>query len=346
MGDQLSTREEAILLGLLTDFIETREPVASKRLAATCPEGLSSATVRNILSRLEDAGYLAQPHASAGRVPTHRAYRYFIRRALGQADTDGDPDWDEVERLVADGSLNALVREASNTLARGGHSLGFAVTPPLREVRLRSCDLVPMSAGRVLWVVVSQAGQVLQCVLSAPEAYTPEELRWFSNYLSGTYGGWSFAEIRRHLQAQVVGERAECRREVRQALELVAPYFMEAPSQRELSWGGMEWLLEVPWLAGDISTIRGLIDSLQRKSQLLDLLDALAAEGPGLRVVLGDDWPDASSRGLAMVTAPFGGGGAGCGLVGIIGPVALRYDTTIPLVRRVARLATLASERL
>ncbi len=346
MGDQLRAREEAILLGLLMNFLETREPVASKRLAAQCSEGLSPATVRNILAGLEEKGYLIQPHPSAGRVPTDRAYRYLAEHVAMEAEGEEDPDWSEVETLAADGSLNALARAASNALAQRVHCFAFAVTPAARELRLRSCELVPLSAGRVLWVVVSQAGQVLEAVLRSPEAYSHEELRWFSNYLSETYAGWSLGEIRNHLQGQVEGERAECRREIRQALALVAPYLLAVPGERELFWDGASWLLDAPGAEGDLGTVRALLESLQRKSQLLDLLDALGREKPGLRVVLGADWPDPASRGLAMVAAPFGGDAAGYGLLGVIGPVALRYDTTIPLVRRVARLASLASTRL
>lgn len=346
MGDQLSAREEAILLGLVMSYLDTREPVASRLLASMNAKGLSAATVRSILSRLEEMGYLAQPHPSSGRVPTDQAFRHFAERVLNETEAEGDPDWAEVDRLVADGSLNSLARSASNTLARRVHSLGFAVTPPARAIRLRSCELVPLSSDRVLWVVISQAGQVLEAALHTPEVYTQEELRWFSNYLTMTYAGWSFSEIRQSLQAQVEGERAECGREVRQALQLVAPFFMASGPEREIFWDGAAWLLETPGVEANISAVRSLLESLQKKSQLLDLLDALVRERPGLRVVLGDDWPDPASRGLAMVAAPFGGEDQGRGLLGIIGPTALRYDTTIPLVRRVARLATLASARL
>jgi transcriptional regulator of heat shock response len=120
--------------------------------------------------------------------------------------------------------------------------------------------------------------------------------------------------------------------------------------ERELFWDGAAWLLEAPELAENLVAVRSLLESLQRKSQLLNLLDGLTREpgrnGSGLRVVMGDDWPDPAARGLAMVVAPFGTDSAGAGVLGIVGSQSLRYDTTIPLVRRVARLATLASARL
>jgi heat-inducible transcriptional repressor len=346
MAEHLSAREESVLLGLVMTYLETREPVASRVLASGCARGLSPATVRALLVRLEEAGYLFQPHTSAGRVPTEHAYRYFVGRVLSQSHPEGDPDWAEVELLSGDGSLNGVARRVSNTLAQRMHTLGFAVTPAASEVCLKSCELVSISSDRVLWVVVSTAGQVLESVLKTEEPYTHDELRWFSNYLSETYAGWSFSEMRRHLRAQVGQEAVECRREARQALRLVAPFFLEEAPERELFWDGASWLLEAPELAENLRAVRSLLESLQRKSQLLDLLDALARDSRGLQVVLGEDWPDPASKGLAMVVAPFGAESVGYGAVGIIGPQALRYDTTIPLVRRVARIATLASEKL
>jgi heat-inducible transcriptional repressor len=346
MGDRLSAREESILLGLLMTYLETREPVASRTLASGCAQGLSPATVRAILSRLEEAGYLHQPHTSAGRLPTEQAYRHFAQRVLSQSEADADPGWAEIEEVSVDGSLNGVARRVSNALAQMVHSVGFAVTPSEAAVRLRSCELVSIRPDRVLWVVVSTAGQVLESVLRTSEPYTHEELRWFSNYLSETYSGWSFSEMRHHLKAQVGLQEAECRREVRQALQLVAPFFLEAAPGRELFWDGASWLFETPELTENLRAVRTLLESLQRKSQLLDLLEALGQDRRGLRVVLGGDWPDPAARGLAMVAAPFGAEDLGYGVVGIIGPEALRYDKTIPLVRRAARLATLASAKL
>jgi heat-inducible transcriptional repressor len=347
MGERLSPREETILLGLIQQYIQSREPVASKALAEQNPEKLSPATVRNILTRLERLGFLSQPHTSAGRVPTDEAYRYLAERILeGTSSAQEEPDRSEVDRLMEDGSLNAVASHISNALAQSVHSLGFAVTPPLGEIRLRTCELVPIGADRVLWVVVSQAGQVHQKVLHTPEPYAPEELRWFSAYLSDIYGGWSFSEIRRSLRLQVEGERWECGRQIGQALRLVAPYFLDYQDQRELFWDGAGWLLQAPELKANLDSVRSLLESLRQKSSLLEMLDALAREKEPMRVVIGDDWPDPAVRNLAMVTAVFGGQASGYGVVGIIGPKALSYDSAIPMVRQAARLATLASTRL
>lgn len=346
MAVALSAREEAILLGLLDNFIKTREPVPSKLLSEQNPEGLSSATVRAILNHLEDLGYLHQPHASAGRVPTDEAYRYLARWVQQVQSAEVEPDWSELERLTREGSLDGVAREICNSLSRSVHGLGIAVTPSLEEIRLRSCELVAVGPERILLVVVSQAGQVHQTVLHSPERYTPEQLRWFSGYLGDTYAGWSFTEIRENLRAQVEGESAACSEGVARAFRLVAPYFMAYPARRELFWDGAAWLLQSPELRRNLDGVRILLESLEQKFRLLDLLDALARNGEPLQVVLGDDWPDPGVQELALVAAPYGGEGSGYGVVGVIGPKSLSYREAIWSVRRAARLATLASTRL
>ncbi len=346
MGEVLTPREEAILLGLLEEYRRSGEPVSSRALADRSLEPVSPATVRNILGRLESFGYLFQPHASSGRIPTDEAYRYFAEHVRRRLADGGEPDPSEVERLASDGSLNAVAKELSNSLARTMRSLGFAVTPPLEEVRLRSCELVYLGADRVLCVVVSMAGQVHQQALRSPEAYTPEQLRWFSAYLNETYGGKTFHEIREHLRVQVEGEHALCSLRMDQALRLVAPYFNRAGGGRELFWDGASWLLYASELRNSLDGVRSLLESLQQKSRLLGLLETLVKESDPLRIVLGEDWPDPSVQDLAMVAAAYGGSESGYGIVGVIGPKSLPYDEAIPVVRHAARLATLASGRL
>ncbi len=346
MEDKLSPREERILLGLLMHYIQTREPVGSKTLAARSPEKVSSATVRNILSRLEDGGFLTQPHPNAGRVPTDHAYRYLIRRILSESSGDPPLNPAEVDRLVSDGSLNAVARDICGVLARSMRTLGFAVTPPVETMRMRNCELVAIGEGRVLCLVISQAGQMHEKVLWTGETYTPEQLRWFSNYLNERYAGCTFPEIRRRLGAQIEIERARYNHRVLDALELVSQYFQDAPSDRELFWDGATWLLDSASLEDNLEGVRGLLDSLERKSRLLGILDGLIEGEASLKVVLGSDWPDPQVRDLAMVAAPFGSADTGFGILGIIGPKPLRYDAAISTVRQTARMATLAGSRL
>ena len=199
MAEALNAREEKILFGLITRFLGTQEPVGSRVLAQQIPDGLSPATVRHIMAGLEEKGYLSQPHTSAGRVPTDQAYRHFAFQLMLRAVESVTPDQEGVEQLLTEGSLSGVARGLSSALAREVHTLGFAVTPSLGGVRLRACELVRLTEDRILCVVVSQSGRIHEKVLRAPEPYTPEQLRWFSNHLDETFAGCTFAEIRRRL---------------------------------------------------------------------------------------------------------------------------------------------------
>lgn len=346
MGERLSEREEAILFGLLATYIKTHEPVGSRTLADEVPERLSPATIRNILARLETMGYLSQPHASAGRVPTDLSYRYLARRIVAHLQGEDEPAPDAVEALVRGGSLNAVARHLTTLLADSAHTVGFAVTPPLEVVKLRCCDLVSMGDSRVLCVVVSEVGQVHEKVLWPDRMYDPEQLRWFSNYLNETYAGLSFWEIRRRLRAAVEDESTRCHHRVMEAVRLVSPYFLAEGPPRDLFWEGATWLVEGLQSGEDLAGARRLLESLEKKTRLLDFLEDLLGDGRPVQVVIGDDWPDPEVHTLAMVAAPFGDEAKGLGCVGVIGPKPLSYERVIPTVRRAARLATLASSKL
>lgn len=372
MPEVLTVREETVLLSLLMRFVETCEPVGSRVLAEENPEGLSSASIRATLGRLEEKGYLSHPHTSAGRVPTDDAYRFFAGKAaeLPAPPLDGEPV--QIERMASEGSLNGVVRSASEILSRSTRVLGFAATPPLDDLRLRECELVGLSRDRVLLVVVSQGGQVHECTLHTPRPCDHDALRLFSNLLNDSFRGLTFSEIRQRLRRELASQgcallegitaalrhsgegeiqasAAEGSRDAgpaAEALRLVAPYFLGEPGGRLLFYEGVDRLVTAPALRGDPDALGALLESLQTRGRLLELLDAFAREGVVLRVVLGDQWPDAGTRGLSMVLAPFEAGPEGRGLVGVIGPKPMRYDRTVPIVRSVARCVALAGARL
>jgi len=345
--ERLGAREERILLDLVATYIRGRGPVSSRALAERSPEGLSSATVRSVLARLEDLGYLHQPHSVSGRIPTDLAYRTFAASILKEeTGRPVHPSREEVERLAEDGTLSGVARAISGRLSDSARLLAFAATPPLDEMRLRSCDLVALSPERVLFVLVSQAGQVTERVLRSPRPVGADTLRWCANFLTETFAGCTLPEIRRRLAREVEVERERCGQEIASALEMVAPCFTEAPADRGLYWEGAPWLLESSVLEEGVDAIRILLRTLERKTRLLELLEALHTADRPVRVVLGEDWGDPQVRTLAMVVAPFGGPTSGRGYVGIVGPRPMPYDTAIPAVRNASVLATLAAEAL
>lgn len=347
MDQPLGPREERILRDLLALYRRSREPVSSRALAEAHPEGPSPATLRNILARLEEMGYLHQPTSVSGRVPTDEAYRYLAAAVLrDQGGKEVSPSWQEVQRLSEDGSLAGVARSLPRRLSGATRLLAFAVTPSMEALRIRACDLVSLAPERVLFVLVAEGGQVRERVVRTPEPMGPDTLRWCANYLSETFAGYTLPQVRRQLRIRVAAERERLGREVAAVLDLLGPCFEENPPVRELFWEGAPWLLEDPALQQQLDAVRYLLEALERKTRLLNLLEELSASGEPLRVVLGGEWGDVPVEPLAMVLAPYGGEGRGRGCVGIVGPKTLPYDMAIPAVREAALLATLAAESL
>ncbi len=346
MADLLSTREEEILFGLISEYIESQAPVGSRVLAERSTEGLSSATIRAHLADLEDRGYLRKPHPSAGREPTDTAFRYFAQKILILFRPGDTPDWQEVERLAEGGSLSGVVRNAVGLLAKNTRSLGFALKPVLDVISLRLCEFVRIAPDRVLLVLVSQSGDVHEHILKTSEAFDTKTLRTFSNYLNDRYQGWSFEKIRAHLRDQISRTSSIRSKGVERAYSLVAPFFLTCPEVREVCYDGLQDLLgrEVP--GGKLRGIRFVLESLETRSRLLELLDAFAWKGRQIQVIMGTDLPVTHATDLSMVVASYETS-AGCpGLVGVVGPKSMRYDTNIPLVSRMAQSMSLAGTRL
>jgi len=341
-GRFLQPREEQILEGVLRAFGETHRPVGSRTLADLLPGGLSPATIRAVLARLEEAGYLAKHHVSSGRIPTDRAYRLRADRALvegaGRAGEEGCP-----ASQSGGAGLEALVRKAAGELSSSEHSLGFATTPPAGEARLSACELFPVSPGRVLMVVASAGGQVREHWLAPGRAYSPEALRAFGDFITERYRGWTFAEIRDHLRRQVEEGSRDAEALARGALQLVAPYFLGELERPAVFWEGARWLLEDPEVQADLVSLRVLLEALEEREGLLRFLDEVWDQVSGTAVAVGEEWPVPGAPRLVLVASAYGDEATGVGFVGIIGTRCLAFERAIPRVRAAARRLTRAS---
>lgn len=343
MAQNLTPREERILLRLLREFAETRRPVGSRLLSAEGPDALAPATIRLILQRLEALGFLAKTHVSSGRVPTSLAYRYCIEH-MADAAISGTSDsaGEEISSLRL--GLTELIRSAVGTLSTSAHSLGFATTPSLGEARLKACDLVPVARDSILMVLVLQSGQVYQQWLAPSRCYTSPELRAFSAYLSEAYSGCTFKEIRDSLRKQVAQESAGAPGLINDAVALVEPCFPSGDGLPDVFWEGLPWLLEAPEIHKDARVLRAVLSTLEEKRNLLRFLDEVWDQVHGLTIVIGEDWPDPDSRGLALLGAAYGGVSTGFGFVGVIGPECMRFDRVLPALKAEARRLTEASQ--
>lgn len=330
--ESLPERSRRALALLVREYIERGEPVSSLWLAEHASLGVSSATLRSIMAKLEEDGYVHQPHTSAGRVPTDLGYRVYVDLLLhGRRPSRSGR---EVEaRLRQAGSVEHVMASASHEVSRASHHLGFVLAPPDDGITLRHIEFVSLDACRVLVVLVTSAGQVWHKVVIPAETLTPSELTLSASYLNREFAGRTLAEIRAAVLASIHADRALYDRLVSRALSLASTTLDDVPMEPKLYVHGASSLLEDASPGEDhipIDTLRAVLRMIEDKHRLIQLLTEYV-EGPGLTIVIGTEHtaPDLRDFSLVASTAAEGGQTA---TVGVIGPRRMRYRRAIAAV--------------
>lgn len=346
MPDTLgSGRHREILLALIESYIETAEPVGSRTLGRRHAFPLSPATIRKVLADLEEEGYLVQPHASAGRIPTEKAYRLYADALLASQrplPPPPAPELRSVQQALSgpEGGVEDLLRSASRVLSSLSHYAGVALAPHPLDHTLARADLVRLRPGAVLVVLVSTDGTVQHRLVEGGEDHTQEELEAMARTLNGRYAGVALSEVRRLILGEMREDKARYDRLVAAALRLSARAL--EPAGEGLMVEGSSNMLSIPDFAADMGAMRELFHTFEEKGRLVALLDR-AMKADGLAVVIGAGGELPGMPGVSLVTSTYGAGEAPLGTLGILGPTRMAYSHVIPLVQATARAL---SERL
>jgi heat-inducible transcriptional repressor len=326
----LEPRDRDILKAVIATYILTAEPVSSRSVARQGGLGLSAATIRNVMADLEEGGYLAQPHTSAGRIPTAAGYHLFIEALMRERRLNArDRRYIEDNLAAAQAGPERLMALTSELLTELSHQVGVVVAPALGETVLRAVHFVRMSGRKVLCVVVSTAGFVDNKVIETDEPVPREELVEISNYLTAHFAGMSLRQIRDKLLARMSEERAQMDRLMATAIRL-AREGLAVRDVPELMVGDAAALLSHPELA-DIARVRRLFEAFADKARLVEMLNRCMSGG-GVRVLIGEDADLTSELDFSLVAAPYGVGGETLGALGVFGPSRMEYQRLIPLV--------------
>ena len=334
-------RARQLLRTLVSRHIRDGEPVGSQTLARHSGLDVSPATIRNILASLEDAGLLAAPHSSAGRVPTAQGYRLFVDSLLQVKPLAAQ----EVDRLrsglPAGAGTQALLGSTSELLSAMTRFAGMVSVPSRESFAFRQIDFVMLDPQRVLAILVFADGEVQNRVVQVRRAFSPSELEQAANYLNAHFAGQSLAVIRAALLRELRDARSEMERLLASSVELAERAF--APAQGEdMVVAGQTRLLGLQEL-GDLDRLRGLFEAFAEKRELLQLLDR-TAKAPGLRVFIGEETGLAPLEGMSLVSAPYGRDGQVLGVLGVIGPSRMAYERVIPVVEATAAVLGAALE--
>lgn len=337
--DFLPERLQRLLSALVREYIEHGEPVSSQWLAGHSGCSVSSATVRNVLARLEELGFVRQPHTSAGRVPTDLAYRYYVD-ALLSARRPARSASDVEARLRRATSNNDVLANVSHELFRVSHHLGFALTPADEET-LQRIDFIPLEGSRLLVVIISAGGNITNKVIAYAEPVSREELIEAANYLSEEFAGLTLSEARGAVLERMRQDRILYDTLLARALRLAGLLLEELPAETGgMFVAGMPALLELD-LSEDtaaLDTLRSILAMIEEKHRLVQLLSA-CIDQPGVTVIIGHEHAAPDLRNFSLVAATYTDGQR-TGTLGILGPTRMKYSRAIAAVDSVSQAVT------
>jgi heat-inducible transcriptional repressor len=338
MATMLSERAQNLLKILVERYIADGQPVGSRSLSRFSSLELSPATIRNVMADLEEMGFVASPHTSAGRVPTPKGYRFFVDTLLTVRPMEEVERQQLVEQLTPT-DPHRLVSTASQLLSDLTHFAGVVVAPRRRGSVLRHIEFFGLSEKRVLLIIVASDGDVQNRVLVTDRNYSPSQLIEAANYINQNYAGIEFDQLRTQVRSELIDLHRDIS-SLMQAAIMTGSEAMRQAADAVVISGGRN-LLEVTDLSGDMPRLRRLFEVFEQKTQLLEILEQ-SERAEGVKIFIGGESTLVPLDECSIVTAPYEVDGQVVGTVGVIGPTRMAYERVIPIVDVTARLVSSA----
>ena len=346
-----NARGKIVLSAIINEHLKTGEPIGSKIIAEKFANasGLSSASIRSVMSDLEDFGLVGQPHTSAGRVPTDKGYRFYVDNLLGVLQLSNA----DLQMINAELGLNEsdstasapdrLMEKTSQLLSALSQNVGIVVSPSLAKDRLQHIEFVNLSDRRILVVLVSAPNIVHNKIIRLKETFSNEQLDRTSNYLNQRFSGKSLAEIRGEI-LKLMHEETSLFDKLLQTAMILCSQSIEGDEDNrgEVYVGGTSNILTKPDFA-DLERLRELLRTIEEKTRLVQILTECIERDPSLKndvqVVIGSENSAASMQNCTLITAPYRvGNSSTVGTLSVLGPTRIEYARTISIVSYVARI--------
>jgi heat-inducible transcriptional repressor len=331
---QLDTRAQTLLKALVERYIADGQPVGSRALAKISGLELSPATIRNIMADLEEMGFVASPHTSAGRIPTPRGYRLFVDSLLTVQPIDESTLESKLQLRLKSGSSQRIIVNAAQVLSSLSQFAGVVMTPR-HESSFQQIEFLRLSEKRILLVIVAPNGDVQNRLLQTEADYTPAQLIQAANYINSHYSGLSFDEVRARLQSELRQLRDDMTQLLQTAVEAGSDVMSEHSDDMVIS--GERNLLSISELSSNMTSLRKLFDMLDQKTSLMQLLD-MSSKATGVQIFIGGESQLVPLDEMSVVTAPYEVNGKIVGTLGVIGPTRMAYERVIPIVDITAKL--------
>jgi heat-inducible transcriptional repressor len=333
-----SERAQYLLRVLIQRFIRDGQPVGSRTLSRDAGIDLSPATIRNVMSNLEEMGFISAPHTSAGRIPTPRGYRLFVDTLVRYK----PPNEGEIRKMQSklherQDDPEALVSSVSDLLSKITSLAGVVTVPKGHHATLRQIEFLSLSDNRVLAILVINDREVQNRVLHTDQPHSASELQRAANFINENYAGADLMEIRERLLADLEQTRDSMNRAMHDIIA-VARSVMEGAAipHSECVIAGETNLMDFAELS-DVDTLRRLFDAFSKRRFMLDLLDR-SINASGVQVFIGEESGVQILDDCSVVTAPYRAEDDSIGVLGVIGPTRMAYDRVVPIVDITARL--------
>ncbi|MDD5329505.1 MAG: heat-inducible transcriptional repressor HrcA [Sulfuricella sp.] len=334
----IDKRAQILLKTLVERYISEGQPIGSRTLSKYSGLDLSPATIRNVMSDLEEAGLIASPHTSAGRIPTPRGYRFFVDSLLTVQPLDA-VEMHQLENQLHANDPHKLITSASKLLADLTQFAGIVMTPKRRSVAFRHIEFVNLSDKRILLILVTADDSVQNRIILTEKSYSTSELTQAASFINQHYAGCTLEEVRGKMQAELKQLHRDMTALMAVALEAGSDALGEGADSYVLS--GERKLLHVQDLSSNMASLRKLFDAFDQKTTLIQLLD-VTQQAQGVQIFIGGESGRMPLDECSMVTAPYEVDGQVVGTVGVIGPTRMAYERIIPIVDVTAKLLSSA----
>lgn len=334
----LEDRNRDILRLIIRSYVTTGEPVGSRTLAKSMDWKFSPATIRNIMADLEEDGYLAQPHTSAGRIPSEKGYRFYVDH-LADSGKITKSDERYISRMLAESdSPEDVMARASMVLSTISKNVGIVIAPPMGATILKHIEFLDLSDGKILVLFVSTSGLVQRRLIRVGERYTQEELDKAGRYLVEKFSGKTLTDIRNELLRMMQAERSLFDRML-SLLQTWGETWSEPATTEGIYLQGTTNIINQPEFA-DVERMRMLFQMFEEKGRLVKILNECIASNPleGVKIAIGSELGIPDMRDFTLITASYTSSGRTTGFLGIIGPTRMQYERGISIVEYLGRL--------
>jgi heat-inducible transcriptional repressor len=339
MNIELSERNRLILQAVIQDYIRTAEPVGSRVLSKHYNLSISPATIRNVMSDLEELGLLTQPHTSAGRIPTEKGLRFYVDTLLQVRDISG-PEQQAIYQEFAGVSSETeqIIRHSSKVLSSVSRHMGIVLAPRFSAQTLKELQFVRVNNRMILVVLVGRTGMIQNRIIETDEDIASEDLDRFNRYLNDVLEGLTISEIKGRILEEMQQEKNKFDQMLSRALELSHKVFKDDTIEGDVYIDGRGNLLDCPEFS-DVAVMKSIFKAFEDKSILVKLLDQ-TINADGVQIFIGAETELAELQGCTLIASRYTRGTRPLGTLGVIGPTRINYSKIIPVVDYTAKLVS------